>query len=150
MLLRREVLTRSLLLAAATFAASCAAPPIAPPATKLTAAPREPEPPGPIKHVIVVTIDGLVPDSYVNPGAHGLAVPTLTSLVARGASSDGAESVFPSVTYPSHTSIASGVVPSHHGVFTNAAFDPLEKNQEAWRWYAEDVPVPRVCPGQLP
>ncbi|HEV8550565.1 MAG TPA: ectonucleotide pyrophosphatase/phosphodiesterase [Polyangiaceae bacterium] len=97
-----------------------------------------------MKHVLVVTIDGLMPDSYVHPGAHGLSVPTLTSLVARGASSDGALSVFPSVTYPSHTSIASGVVPARHGIFTNASFDPLDKNQDAWRWYAEDVRVPRV------
>jgi predicted AlkP superfamily pyrophosphatase or phosphodiesterase len=35
-------------------------------------------------------------------------------------------------------------MPSRHGVVTNAAFDPLAKNQEAWRWYAEDVPAPRV------
>jgi predicted AlkP superfamily pyrophosphatase or phosphodiesterase len=97
-----------------------------------------------VKHVVVVTIDGLVPDSYLNPAAHGLSVPTLRSLVERGASSDGALSVFPSVTYPSHTSIASGVVPARHGVFTNASFDPLGKNQDAWRWYAEDVTAPRV------
>jgi predicted AlkP superfamily pyrophosphatase or phosphodiesterase len=137
-------LTGSLLLAFATLAASCAAPSVAQPVTIAAAAPPEPEPPGPVKHVLVVTIDGLVPDAYLHPEAHGLAVPMLKSLVARGASSDGAESVFPSVTYPAHTSIASGVLPARHGVFTNAAFDPLEKNQEAWRWYAEDVPVPRV------
>jgi predicted AlkP superfamily pyrophosphatase or phosphodiesterase len=29
-------------------------------------------------------------------------------------------------------------------VFTNTAFDPLAKNQDAWRWYAEDVAAPRV------
>ena len=140
----RTVLPRSLLLAVATLAAACGAPPVAQPLATVTAAPREPEPPGPIKHVIVVTIDGLVPDAYLHPEAHGLAVPTLKKLVLEGASSDGAESVFPSVTYPAHTSIASGVVPGHHGVFTNAAFDPLDKNQEAWRWYAEDVAVPRI------
>jgi len=144
MLIESARLTRCLVFVLAAAAAACATPPVAPPAATAQAVPREPVPPGPVKHVIVVTIDGLVPETYLTPGAHGLAVPTLTSLVARGASSDGAESVFPSVTYPSHTSIASGVVPAHHGVFTNAAFDPLEKNQEAWRWYAEDVPVPRV------
>jgi len=103
-----------------------------------------PEPPGPIRHAIVITVDGLIPDSYVSPDAHGLRVPVLRRLVAEGASSDGARSVFPSVTYPAHTSIASGVVPARHGIVANRSFDPLEKNQEGWRWYAEDVKVPRI------
>ena len=143
---RRDVLARCLRLAVATFAVACGSPP--PPTTPAAAspdvAPHVIEPPGPVKHVIVVTIDGLMPDSYVHPEAHGLSVPTLSTMVASGASSDGALSVFPSVTYPAHTTIASGVVPAKHGVFANTAFDPLDKNQKAWRWYAEDVPVPRV------
>jgi predicted AlkP superfamily pyrophosphatase or phosphodiesterase len=53
-------------------------------------------------------------------------------------------SVFPSVTYPSHTSIASGVVPGRHGIVSNSSFDPLDENMGAWRWYAADVKVPRV------
>lgn len=141
MLPRREVVVLGLV----TLVAGCRTP--AAPRTAVASsasAAREPEPPGPVKHVIVVTIDGLVPDAYLNPAAHGLAVPTLTGLAARGASSEGALSVFPSVTYPAHTSIASGVVPRRHGVFTNAEFDPLDQNQDAWRWYAEDVRAPRV------
>ena len=97
------------------------------------------EPAGPIRHVVVVTVDGLMPDSYLHPDAHGLRVPTLRRMVREGASSDGALSVFPSVTYPAHTSIATGVLPARHGIFTNRAFDPLDTNQEGWRWYAEDI-----------
>ena len=102
------------------------------------------QPAGPIRHAIVVTVDGLKPESYLAPEAHGLRIPVLQRLVADGASSDGARSVFPSVTYPAHTSIATGVAPARHGIVANRAFDPLEKNQEGWRWYAEDVKVPRV------
>lgn len=103
-----------------------------------------PQPPGPVRHVIVVTVDGLKPESYLAPDAHGLRIPNLRHLVSDGASSDGARSVFPSVTYPAHTSIASGVAPGRHGIVANRAFDPLDKNQEGWRWYAEDVKVPRL------
>jgi len=103
-----------------------------------------PQPPGLVQHVIVVTVDGLKPEAYLTPDAHGLRIPILRHLVADGASSDGARSVFPSVTYPAHTSIASGVTPGRHGIVANRAFDPLEKNQEGWRWYAEDVKVPRL------
>ncbi|MET0391038.1 MAG: ectonucleotide pyrophosphatase/phosphodiesterase, partial [Polyangiales bacterium] len=98
-------------------------------------------PSGPIKHVVVVTVDGLVPDSYLHPDAHGLKVPTLRRLVADGAYSEGALSTFPSVTYPAHTSIATGVNPGRHGIVSNRSFDPLELNREAWFWYAEDLKV---------
>jgi predicted AlkP superfamily pyrophosphatase or phosphodiesterase len=144
MLFRCELLTSCLLLAFTLLAPACASPSVPRPATATPAPSHEREPPGPVKHVIVVTIDGLLPDSYLHPAEHALSVPTLRRLVSRGASSEGALSVFPSVTYPAHTSIASGVQPARHGVFTNASFDPLEKNHDAWRWYTEDVQVPRV------
>ncbi|MET0792430.1 MAG: ectonucleotide pyrophosphatase/phosphodiesterase [Polyangiaceae bacterium] len=102
------------------------------------------QPPGPVRHVIVITLDGLKPESYTAPDAHGLRIPVLRRLVAEGAWSDGARSVFPSVTYPAHTTIATGVLPGRHGIVSNRAFDPLEKNQEGWRWYAEEVKVPRI------
>jgi predicted AlkP superfamily pyrophosphatase or phosphodiesterase len=98
--------------------------------------------------VILVTVDGLLPDAYEHPEAHGLQVPTLRWLVAHGASSDGALSVFPSVTYPSHTSMTTGVFPGEHGIVGNRTFDPLEDDLEGWRWYAEDIkrdPIWRIA-----
>lgn len=95
-----------------------------------------------IEHVIVVSADGLMPAAYLEPGA--LAVPTLRAMVAGGAYADGAESVMPSVTYPAHTSIVTGVRPAAHGITTNKAFDPLLENQDGWRWYAEDIAVPTL------
>jgi predicted AlkP superfamily pyrophosphatase or phosphodiesterase len=97
------------------------------------------DPPGPIHHVLLITIDGMLPDAYEHPDAHGLEIPTLRWLVAHGASSDGALSVFPSVTYPSHTSMTTGVFPGEHGINGNRTFDPLENDLEGWRWYAEDI-----------
>jgi predicted AlkP superfamily pyrophosphatase or phosphodiesterase len=132
--------------AAATLALQVACAPVPSPVPLATAASAAgaSEPPGPIKHVIVVTIDGLMPEAYLHPDAHGLSVPVLRRLVAGGASSPGALSVFPTVTYPSHTSIATGVLPLRHGIVSNLALDPLEKNLDGWRWYGEDVKVPRV------
>jgi predicted AlkP superfamily pyrophosphatase or phosphodiesterase len=100
--------------------------------------------PGPIQHVIVVSIDGLMPASYTNPAAHGLKLPMLEEMVRHGAWSDGALSVMPTVTYPAHTSIATGTNPGTHGIFTNVAWDPLEKNMVGWRWYAEDIRAPTL------
>ena len=95
-----------------------------------------------VEHVILVSIDGLAPAAYLDPDAHHLAVPTLRRLRADGAFSTGVTSVFPTMTYPAHTTIATGVLPVRHGIHGNLAFDPLNKNQGGWNWYAEDVKVP--------
>src|SRR5437879_1612933 len=39
---------------------------------------------GPIEHVIVVSVDGMMPQTYLNPDAHGLKVPTLREIVRQG------------------------------------------------------------------
>ena len=55
-----------------------------------------------------------------------------------------ARSVMPTVTYPAHTTMATGVDPGVHGITGNVALDPLERNQQGWRWYAEDIRVPAL------
>src|SRR5262249_37882723 len=66
--------------------------------------------------------------------------PTLRALAAGArVAAPGALPVFPSVTYPNHTSMATGVGPARHGVANNVVFDPEEKNDGGWTWYAEDI-----------
>ena len=116
------------------------APSVAPPASPRHAAPAATghAATSPL-HVVLVTIDGLMPETYLQPDAHGLKIPTLRRFVAEGAYARGARSVFPTVTYPAHASLATGVQPARHGIFTNRTFDPLERDAESWRWYAEDL-----------
>jgi predicted AlkP superfamily pyrophosphatase or phosphodiesterase len=52
--------------------------------------------------------------------------------------------VVPTVTYPSHTTIITGVSPAKHGIYANTTFDPLRKNFGGWYWYAEDIKVPTL------
>jgi predicted AlkP superfamily pyrophosphatase or phosphodiesterase len=99
---------------------------------------------GPIQHVIVISVDGLKPESYTEADAHGLKIPTLREMVRAGAWSDGVLPVMPSVTYPSHTTMVTGVVPGVHGIFSNLQFDPMGQNLAGWRWYAEDIRVPTL------
>jgi predicted AlkP superfamily pyrophosphatase or phosphodiesterase len=102
-------------------------------------APTPPKAPQPVRHVILISIDGLMPFAYLSPDEHGLKVPTLRELARNGAWSDGALSVFPSVTYPAHTSIVTGANPGRHGIVTNDAWDPLDENDDGQRWYAADI-----------
>jgi hypothetical protein len=104
------------------------------PAPRAAAAPRAPG-----RIAILVTVDGLMPEAYTAPDAHGLAVPTLRRIVREGAWARSAWPVMPTVTYPTHTTIATGVDPARHGIVSNRVFDPLEKNLQGWHWYAEDI-----------
>ena len=45
-------------------------------------------------------------------------------LVREGADAQGAVSVMPSVTFPAHTTMITGVNPRRHGIRNNAVFDP--------------------------
>lgn len=95
------------------------------------------------RRVVVISVDGMMPDVYLDPDAHGLAVPTLRALVAQGAAGR-VHGVMPTVTYPSHTTMVTGVPPSTHGIVSNKPLDPLAKNFDGWRWYAEDIAVPTI------
>jgi predicted AlkP superfamily pyrophosphatase or phosphodiesterase len=97
-----------------------------------------------IRRVIIVSVDGLMPATYTSPDVYGLKIPTLREIVKGGAWSGGVRSVFPTVTYPAHTSIATGTNPGTHGIVSNVAWDPLEKNHRGWRWYAEDIRAPTL------
>jgi predicted AlkP superfamily pyrophosphatase or phosphodiesterase len=96
-------------------------------------------------HVVLVSIDGLVPASYTRPDELDLRVPNLRRLVAEGASARGVVGVLPSVTYPSHTTLVTGVPPRDHGIFWNTYFDPLGISNDAWLWYAREIRAPTLA-----
>ena len=78
---------------------------------------RAPLAPKPI--VVLVSIDGWRWD-YLDRAD----VPHLKALAARGVRSRGLIPSFPSVTFPNHYTIVTGLVPDHHGIISNAMFDP--------------------------
>src|SRR6187397_2318722 len=75
-------------------------------------------------HVILISIDGFRPAMYRDPAREGLNLPTLTALRDAGSFAEGVQVSHPSMTYPSHTSMATGVAPARHGIVSNTIFDP--------------------------
>src|ERR1700744_4276412 len=69
-----------------------------------------------VKHVIVITVDGFRPDFYLDSSWQAVHI---RELMARGTHANGVNSVFPSMTYPSHTTIVTGVQPARHGIYYN-------------------------------
>ncbi len=79
--------------------------------------------PASAQRVVLVSVDGLRPDFYLNPEAHGVELPTLRSLMAEGVYAEAVESVYPTLTYSPHTSIVTGALPSRHGIVNDTVFD---------------------------
>ncbi|MBI1311709.1 sulfatase-like hydrolase/transferase [bacterium] len=70
--------------------------------------------------VILVSVDGLAGFYLDDPKAH---MPTLRRLAREGARADGLVCSFPTVTWPNHTTLVTGVTPAKHGVIGNSYLD---------------------------
>ncbi len=114
--------------------------PIAPMVLALAMTP----PPVSAHPLLLISIDGMRPDYLLEADAHGLKIPHLRRILPEGVHASGVRGVLPTVTYPSHTTIVTGVWPSRHGIYSNLPFDPLGKNLEGWYWYSEDIAVPTL------
>ncbi len=67
-------------------------------------------------HVILITVDGLAAYHLFD---ESLEIPNLRQLIAQGTMAESSETVFPSVTHPSHTTLVTGRLPIEHGVLNN-------------------------------
>ena len=94
--------------------------------------------------VVLISIDGLKPEYIVDADRHGLRIPTLRRMMGEGTYARAVTGVLPTVTYPSHTTMVTGVAPATHGILYNSPFDPLHRNQDGWMWYAQDVKAQTV------
>ncbi len=74
-------------------------------------------------HVIMISIDGLMPDNYTAPELRGLKIPNLIQMKNEGAYAEGVEGIYPTVTYPSHTTLVTGQRPALHGIVQNRIFE---------------------------
>jgi predicted AlkP superfamily pyrophosphatase or phosphodiesterase len=92
------------------------------------------------EHVIMISIDGMPPDYYDAPEKFGLKAPIMTSLKRAGAYAEGVEGIYPTVTYPLHTTLVTGLHPAVHGIVQNRIFEaPTDPQTRAWYWYSKDL-----------
>lgn len=94
--------------------------------------------------VLLISIDGLRPGDVLEADRRGLSIPNLRRFLKEGAHATGVTGVLPTLTYPSHTTLMTGVAPARHGIVANNSFDPTGINQGGWYWYAQDVQVPML------
>jgi predicted AlkP superfamily pyrophosphatase or phosphodiesterase len=91
-------------------------------------------------YVVMISIDGLRPALFADSR---LKLPTLRRLMQAGAWAR-VTGVLPTVTYSSHTTLITGVLPAVHGILDNRIFDPEGLSQQAWYWYASAIKVPTL------
>jgi predicted AlkP superfamily pyrophosphatase or phosphodiesterase len=108
--------------------------------------PRAPTAPAtqPTTPLLLISIDGYRYD-YISRGFS----PTLAMLAKGGVQAAAMQPAFPSLTFPNHYTIVTGLTPDHHGIVNNTMFDPqLGKfslgNRQAvsdGRWWAQGTPI---------
>jgi predicted AlkP superfamily pyrophosphatase or phosphodiesterase len=94
--------------------------------------------------VLMISIDGLRPDYVTHSDEHGLKIPNLRRMIKEGVFAEGVTGVVPTITYPSHTTLVTGVWPAKHGILSNTTFDPTNENMAGWYWYASAIKVPTL------
>lgn len=94
--------------------------------------------------VLFITIDGLKPDDVLNADRHHLSIPVLRGFLAKGAYAEQVVNVSPSLTYPNHTTLVTGVYPAEHGIANNPVFDPFGKEHGDWYSYYAEIKAPTL------
>jgi len=84
----------------------------------------------------------LLPEFYL-PGPRSAACPTLTRLREGGTTARRMRPVYPSLTYPGHASLVTGVHPARHGIIANTLFTPPQRHQRG-AWFAADLQAPAL------
>lgn len=94
--------------------------------------------------VLLISIDGLQPADVIEAEKRGIDIPNLKRFIKEGSYASGVRGELPTVTYPSHATLLTGVSPSKHGIIGNNSFDPMQINQSGWYWYARDYKLPTL------
>jgi predicted AlkP superfamily pyrophosphatase or phosphodiesterase len=79
-------------------------------------------------YVVLVSLDGF---RYDYPTKY--ATKNLLAMATRGASApEGMIPSYPSVTFPNHYTIVTGLYPEHHGIVANSFYDPARKESYSY------------------
>jgi len=95
------------------------------------------------RHVLVISIDGMSSNYYMNPPP-GLDIPNMRTFMDHGSFAEAVTGDYPTLTYPSHTTMVSGRMPAEHGIYTNLSSRQPGKNLNDWFWFAKDIRTPAL------
>ena len=91
------------------------------------------------RRLFVLSIDAFVYEDI----ALAKTLPNFQKILSGASMVKKIETVYPSLTYPCHVSMASGAYPDKHGVWNNEIDDFRDKG-EHWHWQAKDIKVKTI------
>lgn len=86
------------------------------------------------KYLIVLSFDAMSSEDY----QYMKTLPNFKFILDNGSHIERVTSVYPTLTYPAHTSIITGMLPKNHGIINNTLFQPGEISPD-WYWYRKHV-----------
>ncbi|HET6631733.1 MAG TPA: ectonucleotide pyrophosphatase/phosphodiesterase [Rhodanobacteraceae bacterium] len=94
--------------------------------------------------LLLVSIDGFRAD-YLQRGL----TPTLAAMATSGVRAQAMQPSFPSLTFPNHYTLVTGLYPDHHGIVNNTMYDPklgkfslgIRSAVSDGRWWSEGEPI---------
>lgn len=96
------------------------------------------EKPVAVPYVILVSLDGFRPDY-----AERYQAKNLLAIGNVGVSAQALIPSFPTLTFPNHLAIVTGLYPGHHGIVSNTFYDPAQKEEYSMKktaangsWYS--------------
>lgn len=91
------------------------------------------------KHVIVISEDAMVYEDTLTLRE----LPVFSSIWPKTARVRHMRSIYPSVTYPCHTSMMTGCYPDRHGIVNNELTN-LQECSSPWHWFYDQVKTPSI------
>lgn len=92
------------------------------------------------KKLVIISVDAL---GAQDVSGNEPALPTFNQIKSKGTHIKNIAPIYPSLTYPSHTTIMTGVYPRTHGVVNNTKLQSQRVSPD-WFWYQKDIKVPTV------
>ena len=86
------------------------------------------------KHLIIISFDAVSSEDIVKLKKFK----NFNYLIENGSLISNVESVYPTLTYPAHASIVTGMYPKKHGIINNTLNKPYDTNPD-WYWYKKYI-----------
>lgn len=91
------------------------------------------------KYLIVLSFDAMSSEDY----QYMKSLPNFKFILDNGSHIEKVNSVYPTLTYPAHTSIITGMLPKNHGIVNNTLFQPGKQGPD-WYWHRKYIKCPTL------
>lgn len=88
------------------------------------------------RRILVFSVDAMVSEDI----EYLRSKPNFQKYIAGGAEVRTIRTIYPSVTYPAHTTMMTGCWPDKHGIVSNFGFT-TDSKEDTWQWFADAIKV---------